>query len=551
MRNNAINSLLYRLTLAGGLLCGWQVAAVQMIADRHFQTGATVQNAAGDPEGPMQYTTVYGAPVWRLSQWGSQSSIYGVSPAVQSSGSMLWENPDKALVLGPTNTEDSDIEMTVDSISEFGGVYRTANESWPALYIAQRISEPNGNFKATAPWISELSELDFHIETRLNYANNIYTNGYNPSLHCAHFQIFFTIQNLQKNPKNAGYGKDYLWFGISFYDDRKPLPGLTHQLDQGTGRWIYNIGIQPFCTNGMVLGQWKKIDGDLLPYIKAGLQDAWSQHYMTNSTNYADYKIGNMNIGWEVPGLSQVSMQVRNLGLQAYGLNFAKPYEFNTDGNADGWSCFNLTDQGAPGPTNGTWVLTASTNDPQLIGPSMRLNALLYKRVLIRMANAGNPAAASVAQLYWKRSSDTEFSDDRSVSVAVGNDGGWKEYVFDMHSCTNWSGEINQLRFDPVLYGDGHSVGVDYIRPSVDSISASNAPALGLNLVSGNRTLFWKSSPYQQYTLQCSTNLTSGLWLTVDGFSQKLPEDSLMQYSPVNINTSGRAFYRIDVSPGP
>ena len=46
----------------------------------------------------------------------------------------------------------------------------------------------------------------------------------------------------------------------------------------------------------------------------------YGKEYESNtSTNIADYKIGSMNIGWEVPGLSSVSAQVKGLSLVATG----------------------------------------------------------------------------------------------------------------------------------------------------------------------------------------------------------------------------------------
>ncbi|NOU36321.1 MAG: hypothetical protein HOO88_06090 [Kiritimatiellaceae bacterium] len=549
------HSFLRAAWLTGWMIVGLSASAVQLIADRHFQDGVIIlAPVGGADEGLIQHKQPYGETWWRLAQWGSTQSIYGVSPAALASGSIQWSNSFKTVALGPQDSVDGDLILAVDSVNEYGGVYRKSGESWPAFLISQRISNPQGWFKNYAPSIADLNELIIDIEARLLYAQNIYTNGYSSGLHAAHFLIYFTVQNLQTNPKTADYG-NYYWFGLALYDDRYPLPGLAVAQDgdgvtAGTGKLMYNIGIAPFCTTGLRTGEWKRVTGDILPHIKAGLQEAWALGYLTNSFNYADYKIGGMNMGWEVPGLSRVAMQVRNFGLQAYGLNFARPYEFNTSGEADGWGYTNLTDQGAPGATNGTWVLTAATNDPQLIGPPMRLNASLYQRILIRTANAGNPVAASIAQLYWKRSGDAEFSDDRSVSLAVAAGGGWKEYLFDVSGNTNWSGEIIQLRFDPVLYGDGHSVGVDYIRPVTDSVSATNAPSLTLALGGAPDTIFWKSRPYEMYTMQTSTTLVNAVWTDVPGFSSMQPDDSVMQYSIAQTNRSGSGFFRVLVMPG-
>ena len=436
--------------------------SIQLITDGHFQTGANVLNPTnGVVQGPMQYTTANGSPIWNLAQWGSHSSIYGSTPTIFESGAYKWANLYKVVIMGPTNTADSDLKLTVNSISEYSGIYRQAGGSWPALLISQRISEPNGNIGTAAPWIDELTSLNFDIGAKLVYANNVYTNGYNPALHCAHFLIYFTVQNLNKD--SSGYG-DYMWFGLALYDDRTPLPGLSVMQDNGTGKLMYNIGIEPFCTNGLVLGQWKEISGDILSYVKDGLDAAWELGFLTNSTNYADYKIGGMNMGWEVPGLSCVTMQVNNFGLEAYGLYWPQSYEFNVNGDMNGWSFTNLTDYGTPGPTNGTWIFTASLDDPQLIGPAIRIDADTFTAVKVKVANAGNPAAASVAQLYWKCNGASSFTETCSQKVNIGNGGGWVEYTFDMTSNTNWCGEITQLRLDPVYYGDGHGIGIDYIR---------------------------------------------------------------------------------------
>src|SRR5690606_10745753 len=68
---------------------------------------------------------------------------------------------------------------------------------------------------------------------------------------------------------------------------------------------------------GPQLGEWMNINGDLLPYIKTALTNAWARGIMDQSTDFADYKIGTESFGWEVPGLGDVNMQVKGLSLNA------------------------------------------------------------------------------------------------------------------------------------------------------------------------------------------------------------------------------------------
>jgi hypothetical protein len=63
-------------------------------------------------------------------------------------------------------------------------------------------------------------------------------------------------------------------------------------------------------------GSWVAVEKDLLPYIKSGLACAVERGYLS-SPNLRDYAVANMNIGWEVPGTFDVSMQIRDLGINA------------------------------------------------------------------------------------------------------------------------------------------------------------------------------------------------------------------------------------------
>lgn len=433
----------------------------QMITDSAFQRGASVlEPTTGDVEGVFQHTTKNGSPVWSLAQWQSHGSIYGATPTTLPSGALKWENAFKSVTLGPPGTGDSDLILEVDSIAEYGGVYRDGTaQDWPALLIQQTISG-GGGYGDNSPWLDELSALNVNIDANLRLADNQYTEGYDSAKHAAHFLVYFTIQN--RNLASSGYG-DYLWFGLALYDDREPLPGLHYQQDIGTQKFIYNVGIAPFTSTGMTVGQWKNIAGDILPYVKDALNKAWELGFLTASTNLADYKVGGMNMGWEVPGLSRVAMQVRNFRLEAAGISFPKNYEFNTDANKEGWKSFSLTDANA-GPVGGLWSFTASTNDPKLVGPSVRVDANQFTKVRVRMMNNGNPSSTSKAQLFWKVNGGATFSEALSKTVNVSNDGLFTEYVFDMTDDPDWQGEITQLRLDPIMSGDGHPIAVDYIR---------------------------------------------------------------------------------------
>jgi len=67
-----------------------------------------------------------------------------------------------------------------------------------------------------------------------------------------------------------------------------------------------------------------------------------------------------------------------------------------------------------------------------------------------------NNTDATVARVYFRRSSDSAYTDDRSLSVTVpAGDGQFHEYLFDFSSNANWNGKLKRLRFDPIQFTYG------------------------------------------------------------------------------------------------
>jgi hypothetical protein len=291
-------------------------------------------------------------------------------------------------------------------------------------------------------------------------------------MHCSEFYIGITPQNLNTHSSDSN---KLIAFGMFFYKDLNTFPTNCYfSMDSdpatnglGNTPMIYQIGM-PFSTNGLQVGQWKTIHGDILPYLKQAFDYAHSHGCLTNST-LADYKIATVGLNWEVMGLSRVSMQVKNLSLVAVGPKFPMSYEFNTAGDREGWTyATNSLADLNNGPTNGVWVLRANTTrDPQLTSPVFKMDSDLFKKVEVRMCNNVIGTANldyNHADLFWKRAGEG-FSGERWARVSSINTGGSTNvYVFDMTSNTNWAGEIIQLRLNPVIQGENQNISIDYIR---------------------------------------------------------------------------------------
>lgn len=283
--------------------------ARELIRDPRFQRGFEVYDPKPGKKvvsGVLQWGDGAGKPVWGLAQWSSKSPLAGAKPERLPSGAVRFSNEAKAIAVGPAGTDDADLVMRVNGRVEYGDRPRQKGEPWPHLLVEQAIE---GH-----PSLASLQALQFEISVRLRHCEKFPMDGYTPNLHAAHFQVFITVQN--RNRKSPGFG-DFLWFGIPLYDDRRRIPTPFMAPDTGHNKFIYTPHGQTFTSESAHGGQWVAVKSDLLPIMREALQVAWERGFLKDSQELADYCLGGINIGWEVPGIFNVELQVRDLSLKA------------------------------------------------------------------------------------------------------------------------------------------------------------------------------------------------------------------------------------------
>ena len=438
----------------------------QLIKDRHFQRGFKVVNRSNQQIGTISTIFSNEEPIWEFVFGSSKSTHNTVQPSeTLASGAMLLSDDYSRMIIGSGNMLESDLTLGISAYEQYEGNYYVpgVGQEWVYHLAQQQISFP-GNYSSGSPAISAISALDFSVFAQLLLAEQNIGTGYNANYHAAQYLIYFTIQN--QNQNSPGFGIDYIWFGITIYDDRWSILGLNVQQDSGgTERLIYNVGNEPFITEGFISGGLEKFfEGDLLPAVRDALNRAWSSGFLLGSNYLSDYRIGGMNIGWEISGLNNVEIRVKDLSL-IYKRKEVLPivFDFNVNGNREGWTAVNIREL-ADGPQNGTWIFAVDANGtPMLISPELTIEASTHSTVKIVIANDHNPVNTSVLKLYWDRFGDRDFREAWSKAVVIDNNGGFQTITLDMSNTPGWEGEIHQLRIDPILSGDGHAVGIDSI----------------------------------------------------------------------------------------
>ncbi len=289
---------------------------LELISDPHYQKGFYVLDQNGNVAGNIHTSTGLD-PAWSLAEWHSQSTVLNITPVVLPSGFYKWADSYKDFRFGPEGAEEYHIYFAVNADEEYNHIYRQDGEPWPHLLIEQRLSAPfsYAHHGPGSPSLDITTALIFSIDAKLLYNQTIQESGYDPSLHAAEFLIYFTVQNL--NPNSSGYGK-YVWLGIPVYDDRYESVSGGVSYDEGTQTLINTIPYDSCANESTHTGNWVHIEVDLLPYALQALQYAWDHGYLNESHDLSDYKIGGMNMGWEVPGRNICTMVTRNMSLRAF-----------------------------------------------------------------------------------------------------------------------------------------------------------------------------------------------------------------------------------------
>lgn len=350
----AVIVVICSVLISGAVSCFSQ----ELIQDRNFQQGFYVRNKiTGAFQGPILCDSSLATPVWNTAEWGSQTSLLTISPVKVSNGICKWADNNKDFRFGPVGAEEYELYFGVNSQSEFNNAYRAPGDPWPHLLIEQRFSPPY-DFPGQGPGCPPLSMLDsivFKIDSRLLYNQTIMTTGYDPSLHAGEFLIYFTVQNL--NPSSSGYGK-YVWLGMQIFDDRFSIPPAAVSYDTATATLINQIPYLDFSSVSTHNGTWVHAQVDLLPYALAALDTAWANGFLNESTDPADYKIGGMNMGWELPGMNIATVGVKGISLVAYQTATGIDQEYNS--GADGFMVY-------PNPCSGDFTVETAGSQPFIL----------------------------------------------------------------------------------------------------------------------------------------------------------------------------------------
>ncbi len=158
---------------------------------------------------------------------------------------------------------------------------------------------------------------------------------------------------------------------------------------------IYSIAYDSVATKSTHTNEWVNIDIDLYPYAIIALNEAWNRSYLSASQDLADYKLGGMNIGWELPGMNIADMKIRNLSLIVSEATSLKDNNFRVTPE------FELY-QNYPNPFNPTTIIKYSlpvvaTHESPLQNLTLKVYDILGKEITTLINETKQPGIYEVS----------------------------------------------------------------------------------------------------------------------------------------------------------
>ena len=177
--------------------------------------------------------------------------------------------------------------------------------------------------------------------------------------------------------------------------------------------------------------------------------------------------------------LLALSVAATNTNCLAEGARF----DFNTDGNADGWTALHGVSSFTV--SGGTLQFQVTGPDPYIVSPPISATAGSNPIVAIRMRQS----FAETNQIYWSTQAEPLMDENKKVVFESGAPNEFHLCVLDLSQKESWQGTVTRFRIDP---GNGTlgEVEIDYVRIcsfeeldpvlEIQSLSASGDVLIGV-----------------------------------------------------------------------
>ena len=240
---------------------------------------------------------------WLLAQWATRHSFADEMTKTEENGEVRFENVAKTVAVKPG---EGKIRLYADAGAEYAEP-RKNGEAWIHLLIEQVFKD-----KQRVPF-SKMDKLIMELKFKIAECKNEMTETeYNPSLHAAQVAWFITVENPESKEVTPEGRPDYMWFGLSVFDNRYDGMKDDYALDFGTKKLIYSIGKEKTIGEKVEVGKTYTLRYDVLPEIKKAFGIAKENGFL-DGAEFDKMQIGSMNLGWELPGIFAAELDIDSI----------------------------------------------------------------------------------------------------------------------------------------------------------------------------------------------------------------------------------------------
>ncbi len=257
------------------------------------------------------------APTWKLAQHHSKFDLS--RPETQTATATEARAATPGLAVARTKTPNGSVALRLEVAADAEyAAPRRADQNWLHLLL-QRDFPPSERVS-----FGDVESLVFTCDAQVLRSERLMTEAeFNPDLHATQASVYFAISN--DDPESPDF-RDYIWFGVSFFDDRWEIQTDYVAVDGdpktiGTGKLIYRLGeqrtiddilggVNPFSKKPV------RIEIDLAQYLGDALQAAKERGFLTE-TRVEQMKTAHFNFGWETPGTYRAALEIKNPRLVA------------------------------------------------------------------------------------------------------------------------------------------------------------------------------------------------------------------------------------------
>jgi len=305
-------------------------AAVELFGDLKFERGFEIVNGPKTlgvlrlplanekmSDGAENGGETDAAPTWKLAQHHSKFDLS--RPETQTATATEARAATPGLAVARTKTPDGSVALRLEVAADAEyDAPRRADQNWLHLLL-QRDFPPSERVS-----FGDVESLVFTCDAQVLRSERLMTaDEFDSNLHATQASVYFAISN--DDPESPDF-RDYIWFGVSFFDDRWEIQTDYVAVDGdpktiGTGKLIYRLGeqrtiddilggVNPFSKKPV------RIEIDLAQYLGDALQAAKERGFLTE-TRVEQMKTAHFNFGWETPGTYRAALEIKNPRLVA------------------------------------------------------------------------------------------------------------------------------------------------------------------------------------------------------------------------------------------